>query len=413
MAKIVIWMPHDEKHPGHVAIATNEYYVSFWPAKCFEPPEQKTEIRKISKGFDFVMEVHKGCLVFHQDLDKEDEGDCDPDYVHEIDAAKVSNEDLNVEIEAFLRYNEIDPEDVTLAKGEEKYREYKELVVSLPPKEAEQIEDSKLPRKSLSKTKYSISAELVSSSKDNSAPFYNSNQSCVSLAFNLIQLAWLKQHPNPIPIVNHEGIASESNLSQSSICSAMATVVFNTKTPTQFAYKVPWFEREVVQRYMIAQENDNRPMLSVQFLTDFLSEVVSSTKLMFAKIVALIVLGVFFPILRYPLVFAYFILMVREGHSIWDLFILPVLAIAFDYVSSWGVVWSIVIYNAYVFVYSTIMICKEISEPSELIRYALEITVAAGRFIRYTEEVGRPINGVADFFQLFKDFRALQEQPIH
>ncbi len=110
-------MPHDENRAGHVAIATNKYYVSFWPANCLEKDGKQT--RTILNGFEFAIEVHKGCLVFHQDLDKEYEGDCDPDYVHEIDAAKVSNEDLNAVIEEFLRYNEINPEDVTLAKGDE------------------------------------------------------------------------------------------------------------------------------------------------------------------------------------------------------------------------------------------------------------------------------------------------------
>jgi hypothetical protein len=32
MPKILISMPHDENRAGHVAIATNAYYVSFWPA---------------------------------------------------------------------------------------------------------------------------------------------------------------------------------------------------------------------------------------------------------------------------------------------------------------------------------------------------------------------------------------------
>jgi hypothetical protein len=101
--------------------------------------------------------------------------------VHEIDAAKVSNEDLNAVIEEFLRYNEINPEDVTLAKGEEKYREYKQLEASLTEDIAERIEDYWKPVKSLAETEYSIVTELVSSKDDDSAPFYKSQQSCVSL----------------------------------------------------------------------------------------------------------------------------------------------------------------------------------------------------------------------------------------
>jgi hypothetical protein len=271
MPKIVIWMPHGENRAGHVAIATNEYYVSFWPANCLEKDGKLTS-KTIFDGIEFAIEVHKGCLVFHQDLDKEYEGDVDnkprdPDCEHEIDAAKVSNEDLNAGIEEFLRYNEIDPEDVTLAKGEEKYREYRQLVALLTPEEAKLIKDDQKPVKSLAETKYSIVPELVSSNEDDdSAPFYNSQQSCVSFAFNLIQTAWLKHHPNPIPIVNYDEAKNAKEIPMLYYGITLGANSFLTgKKLEELPYKVPWFEREVVRRYLITDDKvNNQPIISAQ-----------------------------------------------------------------------------------------------------------------------------------------------------
>jgi hypothetical protein len=107
MPKIVIWIPRDEKHPGHVAIATNAYYVSFWPARCLI--KDGKQIGSVADAVLFVLDVHKGRLVFNQDFDKIDEDDPNKEYEgepdpieYQIDAAKVSNEDVNAEIEEFL-----------------------------------------------------------------------------------------------------------------------------------------------------------------------------------------------------------------------------------------------------------------------------------------------------------------------
>nr|CAH0113614.1 unnamed protein product [Daphnia galeata] len=85
------------------------FYVSFWTAQG-----------------------HQGGLVIHQELDQEYEGNCNPNE-YEISAV-VSNEDVNSVYEDFLRYNGIDPEEVTLAKSDEifkKRQEYEKLVASL------------------------------------------------------------------------------------------------------------------------------------------------------------------------------------------------------------------------------------------------------------------------------------------
>ncbi|EFX75732.1 hypothetical protein DAPPUDRAFT_107682 [Daphnia pulex] len=345
MPKIVIWMPHNEDHPGHVAIATNEYYVSLWPARCLIKDEKQT--RRILKGIEFGMEVHKGCLVFHQDLDKEDE-ESDPNYEHEIDAAKVSNEDLNAEIEAFLRYNEIDPEDVTLARGDEKYREYRQLLASLPPEEAKRIKDDQKPVKSLAKTKYSIMTELVSSKKDDdSAPFYKSQQSCVSLAFNLVQMAWLKCHPaRPIPIVNYEEAKNAKEISPYYIAITIVNLFFTAKIPKEFVYKVPWFEKEVVRRYLITGSKvNNQPIIPAQLEID---QALRQVKAFLVSTFILLLFGYFFPETRYPNVFIFWNFVgedeVIDDPSILRYFIVPLFIILLAH--NWcGVVLSVVIFH--------------------------------------------------------------------
>jgi hypothetical protein len=348
MPKIVIWMPHDEYQAGHVAIATNEYYVSFWPADCLEKDGKQT--RTIYDGVEFAIEVHKGCLVFHQDLDKEYEGDCDPDYVHEIDAAKVSNEDLNAVIEEFLRYNEINPEDVTLAKGEEKYEEYKQLAASLSQEEAERMED--LPVKSLAKTKYSIVTELMSSKDDNSASFYNSQQSCVSLAFNLIQMAWLKHHPNPIPIVNYEEAKNAKEIPVSYYATVGVFSLLTSKIQKELPYKVPWFEKEVVRRYLITGcKVNNQPIISVQFEIE---KTWRQVKPILVSTFVLLLFGYLIPGTRYPNLFIFLNFVgedeVIDDPSLLDHFILPLFIILMAH--NWcGVVLSVVIYCVGIILY--------------------------------------------------------------
>ncbi|EFX66525.1 hypothetical protein DAPPUDRAFT_116317 [Daphnia pulex] len=376
MPKIVIWMPHDENRAGHVAIATNKYYVSFWPANCLEKRGNNhhniknhisNHIGTMYDGVEFAIEVHKGCLVFHQDLDKENEGDDknkyrDPNYEHEIDAAKVSNEDLNAEIEEFLRYNEINPEDVTLARGKEKYREYMQLAASLPQEEAKLIKDDQKPVKSLAKTKYSIMAELMSSKKDDdSASFYKRQQSCVSFAFNLIQTAWLKHHPNPIPIVNYEEAknAKEIPIIYFGITLG-ANSLLTVKKLEELPYKVPWFEKEVVRRYLIiTDELINQPIISAQPTSEKVG-LLRQVKPTLVSTFVLLLFGYLIPETRYPNVFIFWNFVgedeVIDDPSILHHFIVPLLIILLAH--NWcGVVLSVVIYYVGVFSYGIIKYC--------------------------------------------------------
>ncbi len=140
-----------------------------------------------------------------------------------------------------------------LTKVKEKYREYRQLSASLTPEEAERIKDGRKPVKLLARTKYSIVTELVSSKKDDdSAPFYKSHQSCVSFAFNLIQMAWLKNNPDrPFPIVNYEEAKNSKEISMLNYLPAGANSFLTSKIQKKFAYNVPWFKKEVVRRHLL------------------------------------------------------------------------------------------------------------------------------------------------------------------
>ena len=88
----------------------------------------------------------------------------------------------------FLNYNRINAEDVTLERGEQIFKKYREYFELSAIRQAEGIIEE--PRKSLARTQYSFSAELLVSEKDvESLSFYDKQQSCVSFTFNVIQTA--------------------------------------------------------------------------------------------------------------------------------------------------------------------------------------------------------------------------------
>lgn len=257
MPTVYIWRPHGKDNPyGHVALATDKYYVSFWTAQVLESDDNDSdeEIQEESKAKRLkrkltdllsavgVFKGHRGGLVLHQDLDKEYESEQDP-VEYQIDAT-VTDEDVNSIYEDFLRFNGMDREDVTLARGEQLYKTRKEYE-QLPPEEARlKVEEPEVPQKSLAKTGYSFSAELVTcKEEDYSVPFYHKQQSCVSFIFNLVQTAWLKHHPDqPIPILfKTPGVLIAPNIVRNNESGDMG----------EYAYEVPWFEEQVVQNYLL------------------------------------------------------------------------------------------------------------------------------------------------------------------
>jgi hypothetical protein len=111
MPTVYIWRPHGEENPyGHVALATDKYYVSFWTAQVLfddsdeEIPGESKAKRLKRKLTDLLNAVgvfkgHRGGLVLHQDLDKEYESDQDL-VEYQIDAI-VTDEDDNSIYEEF------------------------------------------------------------------------------------------------------------------------------------------------------------------------------------------------------------------------------------------------------------------------------------------------------------------------
>lgn len=263
MPTVYIWRPHGEDNPyGHVALATDKYYVSFWTAQVLfdsdeEIQQEESKAKRLKRKLTDLLNAvgvfkgHRGGLVFHQDLDKEYETDQDP-VEYQIDAT-LTNEDINSLYEDFLDYNGINPEDVTLARGEQLYKTRKEYE-ELPQEEARKVkEEPELPQKSMANTKYSFSVELVTCIKedDDSVPFYHKQQSCVSFVFNLIQTTWLKHHPDrPIPVLfKTPGVLITSNVrSRNNECGKTG----------DYAYEVPWFEEQVVQNYLLTGDIDNK-----------------------------------------------------------------------------------------------------------------------------------------------------------
>lgn len=254
-----IYPPHGEENPyGHVALKTDKYYISFWTAQVLQSDEsdeidenEESKAKRIKRKLINalyalgVFKGHQGGLVIHQELDQEYEGNCNP-IEYEINAV-VSNEDVNSVYEEFLRYNEIDPEEVTLSKSDEIFKKRREYE-ALSAEEAKKVlEEPELPQKSLPKTQYSFSVELVREKEDESLlPFYHKQQSCVSFLFNLIQTAWLRHYPaQPIPIVfKTVGVLIVPNITRNNESGDVG----------EYAYDVPWFQEQVVEKFLVNAE---------------------------------------------------------------------------------------------------------------------------------------------------------------
>jgi hypothetical protein len=230
--KLLFWRPTLNNTLGHVALKTDRYYVSFRPTKGLPIGNQIKNGIPVSQITEGNM---KGCLVLHQSIDRNCERGCDPIEYEIIITEASNNEDVNSVVEEFLRYNGINPEDVTIERVEElckKRREYK----LLPPEEARNVKEPEKPVKLLPKTESNSynSVELMSGNmtEDANEPFYHRQQSCVSLVFNVIQTVWLRSHPpdhQPSPMTNPVGLI--------------------TDLPFQLFYKVPWLEK-VVKKHL-------------------------------------------------------------------------------------------------------------------------------------------------------------------
>jgi hypothetical protein len=108
MPIVLIWLPEGFSNKyGHASLQTDKYYISFWPL------EGKRELSEASVT---------GRLHFQELVDWDNEGSPEkprgPNSQHEI--VNVTNDAINYEYEKFLRYNKIDPEEVTLEAASRK-----------------------------------------------------------------------------------------------------------------------------------------------------------------------------------------------------------------------------------------------------------------------------------------------------
>ncbi|XP_046461447.1 uncharacterized protein LOC124207856 [Daphnia pulex] len=232
MMKLLFWRPTLNNTLGHVALKTDRYYVGFRPTKGNLPGG--SQIKKRIPVSQIMEGNMKGCLALHQSIDRNCERGCDPiEYEIVIEEAS-NNEDVNSVVEEFLRYNGINPEDVTIERVEELCKKRKEYKL-LPPEEAQNVEEPEIPIKLLPKTEYSYNLiELMSGKTEDAESFYHRQQSCVSLVFNVIQMVWLRSHPDnqPSPMSN--------------------PVELITDLPFQVFYKVPWLEK-VVKKHLTSR----------------------------------------------------------------------------------------------------------------------------------------------------------------
>ncbi|XP_046638234.1 uncharacterized protein LOC124316369 [Daphnia pulicaria] len=237
MPTVYIWRPQGKTNPfGHVALKTDKFYISFWTSTGFSDDK----IEQLKEVFDFVDGV-RGAIVFNQNVDRKNENDFDPiEYIDPIPFLR--DEDINSIYEEFLRYNEINPEDVTLERGEQlfkKYQEYEELKKSLPREEAKKMKQPEVPEKSLPKTNYSFSVEFVSRKDESEVPFYHQKQSCVSFVFNLIQMAWLENCSDYAIPIFYSDVAGQSFFGRN--------VVSSDFKYREFPFRVDWFEKEILK----------------------------------------------------------------------------------------------------------------------------------------------------------------------
>ncbi|XP_046656480.1 uncharacterized protein LOC124349717 isoform X2 [Daphnia pulicaria] len=196
MPTVLIWLPEGANIYGHAALQTDKYHISFWPFK--------------GKRFRFSESSITGRLHFHEQLDCISEGSPEkprgPTSRHEI--VNVTNEVINREYEKFLRYNEINPEEVTLEAASRKYFQlcHRQLPLTRYSLIGDVIDDKRI-KKVYSDLFFFIKRcltpgwgnidfcrECINKVTTNqltrvTCPFYHKAQSCVSMCFNLIEMA--------------------------------------------------------------------------------------------------------------------------------------------------------------------------------------------------------------------------------
>jgi hypothetical protein len=152
MVSVLYWEPTKGHAYGHVALQTNKYHISLWPRGSVK---EKGAFKTATMGI-------QASLNFHHDFDKELEGHRNPTKIIDI-SDLVSKAKLNETYETVLRYNSINPAEVTLDKGDALYE--KDISPEVEP----------------TKTLYSYLGDDY-----RSETFYKNKQSCTTFASGLI-----------------------------------------------------------------------------------------------------------------------------------------------------------------------------------------------------------------------------------
>jgi hypothetical protein len=224
-------------------------------------------------------------------------------------------------------------------------------------------------------------------------------------------MAWLKHRPDqPIPIVNYEEAKSSYEFPISYYMTMGASFFIFGKILKELAYKVPWFEREVVRRYLITDDMvNNQPIISAQSEIEKLLRQVMS---FYFKTFILLLLGYLIPETRYPNLFIfwnYFGEIEMNDPSILRQFIVPLFIILLAHHNWCGVVLSVVIYYVRVISYEIMKSYLSGEFWGGRNRFLVEILSAVKKIGEEITEhsrvvLGREPESLVEFYRMLIDY---------
>jgi hypothetical protein len=225
-------------------------------------------------------------------------------------------------------------------------------------------------------------------------------------------MAWLKHHPNPIPIINYEEAKNAKEISFLFYLTAMNFFFFGKKPKElELTYTVPWFEKEVVRRYLITNDEvHNQPIISAQRL--IINELLRVKSAFFSNFV-LLLFGYLIPETRYPNLFIYYNFVgeieVIDDPSILHYFIVPLFIILLAHHNWCGVVLSVSIFNLGEILYEAMNGGGQIRFWVEYLSFVRKIVEEFDEHLRVV--LGREPKSLVELFRLYIDFLRRAYRP--
>jgi hypothetical protein len=224
-------------------------------------------------------------------------------------------------------------------------------------------------------------------------------------------MAWFKCHPDqPIPIVNYEEAKSSSEFPKFYYMTVGASFFFFGIIPKELAYKVPWFEKEVVRRYlMITDELINQPIISDQ---PTLEKLIREMKSILVSTFILLLIGYLIPETRYPNLFIYWNFVGEDevmNPSILHYFIVPLFIILLAHHNWCGVVLSVSIFNLGEILYEAMNGGGQIRFWVEYLSFVRKIVEEFDEHLRVV--LGREPKSLVELFRLYIDFLRRAYRP--